>query len=148
MILIVVLKRIKESAILGSLDGKRYLGQLMSYLDPVIQSSDWSVFWRCWHSNIDGWASTTFHNNCDGEGPTVTIIQVSDHIFGGYTNVSWNNGKYENVIHCNIALCLLVMQRFRVMSYGISWYTHEFRGVPLRGTRSCFVGVAWNHPAP
>ena len=94
MIFILVLKGINESAILGSLDRTRYLGKLMSYLNPVLQSSDRSMFWRCWHANTDGWASTTFHSNCDGKGPTVTIIQVSDHIFGGYTNVSWNSGKH------------------------------------------------------
>jgi len=66
----------------------------MSYLDPVLQSSDRSVFLRCWHATTDGWASTTFHSNCDGKGPTVTIIQVNDHIFGGYADVSWNSGNY------------------------------------------------------
>ena len=83
-----------DSIILGSLDRNRYLGKLMSYLDPVLQSSDRSVFLRCWHANTDGWASTTFHSNCDGKGPTVTIIRVNDHIFGGYTNVSWNSSKH------------------------------------------------------
>jgi len=65
----------------------------MSYLYPVLQSSDRSVLLRCWHATTDGWASTTFHGNCDGKGPTVTIIKVNDHIFGGYTNVSWNSGS-------------------------------------------------------
>ena len=83
-----------DSIILGSLDRNRYLGKLMSYLDPVLQSSNRSVFWRCWHANTDGWASTAFHSNCDGKGPTVTIIKVNDHIFGGYTNVSWNSSKH------------------------------------------------------
>jgi len=89
-----ILKGIDESDILGSLDRNRYSQKLMSYLDPVLQSSDRSVFLRCWHANTDGWASTTFHSNCDGKGPTVTIIQVNDYIFGGYTDVSWNSGEY------------------------------------------------------
>ena len=95
-IFFLILKGIKrdETAILGGLDRNRYLGKLMSYLDPVLQSSDRSVFLRCWHANTDGWASTTFHRNCDGKGPTVTIIKVNDHIFGGYTNVSWNSSKH------------------------------------------------------
>ena len=95
-IFFLILKGIKrdETAILGGLDRNRYLGKLMSYLDPVLQSSDRSVFLRCWHANTDGWASTTFHSNCDGKGPTVTIIKVNDHIFGGYTNVSWNSSKH------------------------------------------------------
>ena len=78
-----ILKGINESDILGSLDRKRYLEKLMSYLDPVLQSSDRSVFLRCWHANTDGWAS-----------PTVTIIKVNDYIFGGYTDVSWNSSEY------------------------------------------------------
>ena len=85
---------INESDILGSLGRNRYLKKLMSYLDPVLQSSDRSMFLRCWHANTDGWASTTFHSNCDGKGPTVTIIQVNDYIFGGYTDVSWNSSEY------------------------------------------------------
>ena len=44
---------------------------------------------KFWHAKIDGWALSTFHSNCDGKGPTVTIIQVGNYIFGGYTDVSW-----------------------------------------------------------
>ena len=44
---------------------------------------------RCWRAKTDGWAASTFHSNCDGKGPTVTIIKVGSFIFGGYTDVSW-----------------------------------------------------------
>ena len=50
---------------------------------------------RCWRAKTDGWAATTFHSNCDGKGPTVTIIQVGSYIFGGYTDVSWSSSKYH-----------------------------------------------------
>ena len=46
---------------------------------------------KCWHAKTDGWAASTFHSNCDGRGPTVTIIKVNDSIFGGYTDVSWSS---------------------------------------------------------
>ena len=46
---------------------------------------------RCWHAKTDGWAATTFHTNCDGKGPTVTIIKANNYIFGGYTDVSWSS---------------------------------------------------------
>ena len=39
---------------------------------------------RCWHAKTDGWAASTFHSNCDGKGPTVTIVQVGSYIFGGF----------------------------------------------------------------
>lgn len=81
-----------SSSILGSLDSK-YLDKLNSYLDPVLQSPVSSRFVRCWHAKTDGWAASTFHSNCDGKGPTVTIVQVGNYIFGGYVDKSWG-GEY------------------------------------------------------
>ena len=84
---------LSSSSILGSLDTK-YLIKLNSFLAPVLRSSSRSRFVRCWRAKTDGWAASTFHSNCDGKGPTVTIIQVSSYIFGGYTDLSWS-GKYH-----------------------------------------------------
>lgn len=101
---------LEASIILGSLDRDKYLGQLMSYLEPVLLSSDRSRFVRCWHANSDGWAATTFHTNCDGKAPTVTIIEVNDYIFGGYTDVSWYSSEYLNVLHPRIRYlsCIII----------------------------------------
>ena len=77
-----------SSSILGSLDSK-YLDKLNSYLDPVLPSPGSSRFVRCWHAKTDGWAASTFHSNCDGKGPTVTIVQVGNYTFGGYVDKSW-----------------------------------------------------------
>ncbi|XP_044166811.1 uncharacterized protein LOC114973989 [Acropora millepora] len=79
-----------SSSILGSLDIK-YIDKLNSFLAPVLRSSSRSRFVRCWRAKTDGWAASTFHSNCDGKGPTVTIIQVGSYIFGGYTDLSWFN---------------------------------------------------------
>ncbi|XP_015756507.1 PREDICTED: hemicentin-2-like isoform X2 [Acropora digitifera] len=79
-----------SSSILGSLD-KKYLLKLNLFLAPVLWSSSRSRFVRCWRAKSDGWAASTFHSNCDGKGPTVTIIQVGSYIFGGYTDVSWSS---------------------------------------------------------
>ena len=84
---------LNNSVILTSLDYNNYTGKLLSYLEPVLLSSKWSRFVKCWHAKTDGWAASTFHSNCDGRGPTVTIIKVKDYIFGGYTDVSWSS-KY------------------------------------------------------
>ena len=81
------------SIILGSLDPNKYLGKLISFLDPVLPRVSYSDFVKCWHAKADGWSASTFHSNCDGKGPTVTIIKVNDSIFGGYTDVSWSS-KY------------------------------------------------------
>ena len=81
------------SAILGGLDYNQYLGKLLSFLDPVLMSPS-GRFVRCWHAKTDGSTASTFHNNCDGKGPTVTIIKYGGYIFGGYTDVSWHS-KYH-----------------------------------------------------
>ena len=83
------------STILGN--DSRYLENLRSFLEPVINSSVRSRFVRCWHAKEDGWAGSTFHGNCDDKGPTVTIIQVGSFIFGGYSDVTWKSpvpGEY------------------------------------------------------
>ncbi|XP_068673411.1 uncharacterized protein [Montipora foliosa] len=81
---------LSSSSILGNLDGK-YLNKLNCFLAPVLQSPSHSRFVRCWRAKTDGWAASTFHRNCDGKGPTVTIIKVGSYIFGGYTDVSWSS---------------------------------------------------------
>ncbi|XP_066016641.1 uncharacterized protein [Pocillopora verrucosa] len=86
---------LNNSVILTSLDYTNYTGKLLSYLEPVLLSSEWSRFVKCWHAKTEGWAASTFHSNCDGRGPTVTIIKANDSIFGGYTDVSWGqSGEY------------------------------------------------------
>ena len=84
---------LSSSSVLGNLDSK-YRAKLNSYLYPVLQSPGRSRFVRCWHAKTDGWAASTFHSNCDGKGPTVTIVQVGSYIFGGYTDKSWG-GMYR-----------------------------------------------------
>lgn len=90
-----------SSVILGDLDRKNYTEKLISFLDPVLLSSQRSGFVRCWHAKTDGSAASTFHGNCDGKGPTVTIIKYGSYIFGGYTDVSWHSSKY---LSCSIFL--------------------------------------------
>ena len=65
--------------------------QLINYLDPALPSASRNYFVRCWHAETDGSAASTFHSNCDGKGPTVTIIKFGQYIFGGYTDMSWKS---------------------------------------------------------
>ena len=85
---------LSASIILRGLDHSKYLGKLISFLDPVLPTASRTDFVRCWHAKTDGWAASTFHSNCDGRGPTVTIIKVNDYIFGGYTDASWSGGRH------------------------------------------------------
>ena len=59
-------------------------------------TSNWTI---CWGATQHGWASTTFHNLCDGKVPTLTIVKVvkgnKTFIFGGYATVTWAGSKFD-----------------------------------------------------
>ena len=75
-----------DSVIVGS--NNNYLTSLSNWLAPVAKSVN-SLWKRCWRASVDGWEGSTFHSQCDGKGPTVTIIRVGRYIFGGYSSKSW-----------------------------------------------------------
>ena len=66
------------------------------------KTGDWRI---CWRATRDGWAASTFHSNCDGKLPTITIVQVIKNnkkfVFGGYATVSWkqaySSSKFEMI---------------------------------------------------
>ena len=65
----------------------------------VPKTGDWSI---CWRATRDGWAASTFHSNCDGKSPTITIVQVIKNskkfVFGGYATVPWgSSSKFEMI---------------------------------------------------
>ena len=74
---------------------------------------------KCYHAETDGWDSTTFHSKCDGKGPTVSIIQVSNYTFGGHTDVSWQSMHFLSVTY---------------YSPGRGWLDKWY---PLFGTKVC-----------
>ncbi|KAM7434942.1 hypothetical protein ABFA07_015044 [Porites harrisoni] len=69
----------EDSVIVGN--KKNHLTLLGNWLAPVAKGIN-SLWKRCWHASVDGWADSTFHSRCDGKGPTVTIIRVGKYIFG------------------------------------------------------------------
>jgi len=62
-----------------------YLNQL---LDPVSKEIGMPIY----VASRDGDRASDFHDHCDGQGPTVVIIETTTgHVFGGYTDVSWGS---------------------------------------------------------
>jgi len=50
------------------------------------------VWTLCYRKSLDGALPSTFHTNCDGKGPTVTIAKLSTgKLVGGYNSVSWTS---------------------------------------------------------
>ena len=58
------------------------------------QLSDESNFVLIYRASRDGWHSSKFHALCDDRGPTVTVVKNGNNIFGGYTEMSWEDGKH------------------------------------------------------
>ena len=58
------------------------------------QLSGESNFVLIYRASRDGWHSSKFHALCDEKGPTVTVVKNGNNIFGGYTEMSWDDGKH------------------------------------------------------
>lgn len=44
----------------------------------------------------DGMNSSAFHQKCDHQAPTVTVVKsTQNHIFGGFANIPWHSNKSE-----------------------------------------------------
>ena len=58
------------------------------------QLSGESNFVLIYRDSRDGWHSSKFHAVCDDKGPTVTVVKNGNNIFGGYAEMSWEDGKH------------------------------------------------------
>ena len=59
---------------------------LKGWLPP--HKGEWRLLFR---ASRDGFAVKTFHTKCDNKGPTVSVIQSGNNIFGGFTEFSWKS---------------------------------------------------------
>eukprot|EP00957_Ditylum_brightwellii_P000029 1986-Ditylum_brightwellii.AAC.1 len=45
-----------------------------------------------YRASRDGWEASDFHEKCNNQGPTLTVIQSTEgYIFGGFCDISWSN---------------------------------------------------------
>lgn len=44
------------------------------------------------NASVDGLTSTVFHQKCDGQGPTLTVVKSKEYnrVFGGFTTLDWS----------------------------------------------------------
>ncbi|XP_078340503.1 interferon-induced protein 44-like [Crassostrea virginica] len=65
---------------------KTYRDQLVSWIGRPCH------FRLLYKISRDGCSAPTFHQKCDGQGPTVTVLyNTNNTIFGGYLSKSWNS---------------------------------------------------------
>ena len=75
----------QESKILTSIEHCRVL---QSWLPSSRRT--WVLLYR---ASRDGSSAESFHSKCDNKGPTVTIVNSVNNIFGGFTDMPWMSGK-------------------------------------------------------
>ena len=83
-----VVEPFKDSVILSSSEAQTLMNWLKN--TPGVSNSDELLLYR---ASRDGWYSCNFHFHCDNKGPTVTVINSGNNIFGGFTEQSWD-GKF------------------------------------------------------
>ena len=71
--------------------------KLMDQLEQWIGSGP-KKFDLIYNITTDGCIATTFHQKCDNQGPTVTVLyNQQGSVYGGYTAVSWDqSGSYKD----------------------------------------------------
>ena len=83
------------------LNAKNLIGDIIKNYEQCNLICDWInqhgilEFKLLYRGHRDGDFLEIFHNKCDNQGPTISIIESTDgQIFGGYTTKSWNiNGN-------------------------------------------------------
>ena len=75
-------KVFEETVILTNEEHRRVL---KSWL-PEAMKREWRLLFR---ASRDGFAASTFHFQCDNEGPTVAVVKSGGNIFGGFTEKPW-----------------------------------------------------------
>ncbi len=64
------------------------LESMVSAVTPT--NSKWT---RCYHARSDGSTAHAFHSRCDNKGPTITLVQVREFIFGGFLDQNWGGNN-------------------------------------------------------
>mmetsp|Transcript_12077 Transcript_12077/g.18622 ORF Transcript_12077/g.18622 Transcript_12077/m.18622 type:complete len:746 (+) Transcript_12077:170-2407(+) len=97
---------IEEGLVINStiLDEPEHIQELYNFLSEDQIDSRLDLLYR---GSRDGFRAEDFHELCDGQGPTVTIIKDrTGNIFGGYLDKSWNS--YEGWLGSENAFLFLL----------------------------------------
>ena len=71
-----------------------YLRHLHRFLTSSPEVGEDSSRFLCYKATSHGWKVEIFHDRCDGNRNTVTIIQKGQYVFGRYTDIPWGKIWY------------------------------------------------------
>lgn len=85
-IVIISAPALEKSAIIGHLSTLK--SSLLQTLHTARGKND--IWVPCYRALVDGRDIENFYSKCGEKEATVTIVRVNNYIFGGYTEVGWN----------------------------------------------------------
>jgi hypothetical protein len=69
---------------------------IISNIPDIFAEFRGKQFSLLWRGSRDGFGASAFHLRCDGHGNTLTVIfDTNGNIFGGFTPVKWESGKWH-----------------------------------------------------
>jgi hypothetical protein len=70
--------------------------RIISDIPEILAEFRNKQFSLLWRGSRDGFSASEFHRRCDGHANTLTVIfDTKGNIFGGFTPVEWESGKYH-----------------------------------------------------
>jgi hypothetical protein len=70
----------------------RFASLIVAYFPAVLGEFCRKRFTLLWRGSRDGFGARDFHGRCDGQAPTLTLIQdTNENIFGGFTPIEWES---------------------------------------------------------
>ena len=100
-----------------------YLRHLHSFLASAREVGEDSSWLLCYRAALHGWGATKFHDRCDGQNNTVTIVKKDQYVFGGYTDIPWGKIWYLTINERGWVSCEELWRSRRVLSGWGGWYT-------------------------
>jgi hypothetical protein len=92
-----------------------------------------------------GWSNEKFHQLCDDNGPTITIIKSkAERVFGGFTQKSWGNIKKYKKDESAFIFSIDRKQIYRVVDAQRAIYCSSFCGPCFGGNALGFEGELLN----
>ena len=49
----------------------------------------------CYRAEEHGWSSKAFHERCDNKRPSFTLVRKDSFVFGGFSDLMWNQGDVD-----------------------------------------------------
>jgi hypothetical protein len=103
----------------------------------------------CYRGSSNGFDAGTFHNLCNGKGPTITIIKATTgKVFGGITRLTWSSAANYKADETNQLFSMdrkeIYAHKLPLSSYPYSIYDNAGYGPTFGGGHDIHVATNGN----